>query len=106
MGESSTQYELWSSSTELHTQTVLKGSIVNEVQQIREIIKNLPKDITFPQSPSITAKDNMVAKRKKLLTGDIAEQYFPQFATTSGTDNTFGLEDRNDKFLLKIKRLE
>ena len=41
----------------------LKEGTLSELKPIREGMKNLPKDITFPQFPSITAYDEMVKKR-------------------------------------------
>ena len=35
----------------------LKGDIVSELKPIREGMQNLPKTITFPQFPPITAYD-------------------------------------------------
>ena len=36
----------------------LKEGLVSELKPIREVMKNLPKAITFPQFPSITAYDD------------------------------------------------
>ena len=36
----------------------LKEGLVSELKPIREGMKNLPKAITFPQFPSITAYDD------------------------------------------------
>ena len=47
---------------------------------------NLPKAITFPQFPSITAydDDDDSEEEKDVIIGDIAEQYLRKFATVSG----------------------
>ena len=36
-----------------------------------------------------------------VLVGDIAEQYLRKFAFVSGTDNTFGLRDKDGKFYIE-----
>ena len=36
-------------------------------------------------------------------TGDIAKKYLRQFPSTSGADKTFGLHDKNGKFLIGNK---
>ena len=65
---------------------------------------NLPKTITFPQFPSITAYDDDDGEElKNLFTGDIAEQYLRKFATVSGADKTFGLRDKDGKFYIGNK---
>ena len=53
-------------------------------------MKNVPKDITFPQFPSITAYDDDGEEDEDVFIGDIAEQYLRKFASTFGTDKTFG----------------
>ena len=63
-------------------------------------MKNLPKTITFPQFPSITAfdDDDDGEEEEDVFIGDIAEQYLRKFATVSGADMTFGLRDKDGKF--------
>ena len=57
-------------------------------------MKNVPKAITFPQFPSITAYDEDDGEEEEdVFIGDIAEQYLRKFATVSGADKTFGLRD-------------
>ena len=67
----------------------LKEGLVSELKRIREGMKNLPKAITFPQIPSITAYDDDVEEEEDAVIGDIAEQFLRKFASTSGTDKTF-----------------
>ena len=66
-------------------------------------MKSLPKAITFPQYPSITAYDDVVEEVEDVFIGDIAEQYLWKFASTSGTDKTFGLRDNDGKFFIGYK---
>ena len=56
----------------------LKEGLVSELKPIREGMKNLPKAITFPQFPSITAydDDDDSEEDEDVFIGDIAEQYF------------------------------
>ena len=61
-------------------------------------MKNLPKTITFPQFPSITAYDDDGEEEEDVFVGDIAEQYLQKFVTVSGADKTFGLQDKDGKF--------
>ena len=61
-------------------------------------MKNLPKAITFPQYPSIIAYDDDGEEEEDVFIGDIAEQYLRTFASRSGTDKTFALRDKDDKF--------
>ena len=89
VGDLSTQYELsklFKPVTDM--QKDLKEGLVSELKPIREGMKNLPKVITFPQYPFITAYDE-----EDVFIGDIAEQYLRKLASTSGTDKTFGLRD-------------
>ena len=65
-------------------------------------MKNLPKAITFPQFPSITAYDDD-EEEEDVFIGDIAEQYLRKFATVSGTDKTFGFRDKDGKFYIGNK---
>ena len=54
----------------------LKEGLVSELKANREGIKNLPKAITFPQFPSITAYDDDDGEEEEdVFIGDIAEQY-------------------------------
>ena len=81
-------------------QKELKEGLVSELKPIREGMKNLPKTITFPQFPSITAydDDDDGEEEQDVFIGDIAEQYLRKFATMSGADMTFGLRDKFVKF--------
>ena len=63
-------------------------------------MKNLPRAITFPQFPSITAYDDDGEEKVVVFTGDIAEQYLRMFASASGTDKIFGLRDNDGKFYI------
>ena len=95
----STQYELsklFKPVTDMHKD--LKEGLVSELKPIREGMKNLPKAITFPQFPSITAYDDDDGEEEEdVFIGDITEQYLRKFATVSGTDKTFGLRDKDGK---------
>ena len=64
-------------------------------------MKNLPKAITFPQFPSITANDN--DDGEYVFIGDIVEQYLRKFATVSGADKAFGLRDNDGNFYIGNK---
>ena len=66
-------------------------------------MKNLPKAITFPQFPSITADDDDddSEEEEDLFIGDIAEQYLRKFATVSGADKTFGFRDMDGRFYIR-----
>ena len=66
-------------------------------------MKHLPKAVTFPQYRSITAYDDDGEEEGKAVIGNIAEQYFRKFASTSGTDKTFGLRDKDGKFYIGSK---
>ena len=81
----------------------LKG-LVSELKPIREGMKNLPKAITFPQFPSITAYDDDDEEDEDVFTGDVAEQYLRKFATVSGVHKTFGLRDKDGKFYIWNKK--
>ena len=68
-------------------------------------MKKLPKAITFPQFPSITAYDDDDCEEEEdVFIGDIAKQYLRKFATVSGADKTFGLRDKDDKFYIGNKK--
>ena len=81
----------------------LKEGLVSELTPIREGIQNLPKAITVPQFPSITAYDDDGEGEEDVFIGDIAEQYLRKFATVSGADKTFGLRDKDGKFYIGNK---
>ena len=53
----------------------LKEGLASELKPIRERMKNLPKAITFPQFPSITANSNDNEEEGDAIVGDIAQQY-------------------------------
>ena len=96
----STQYELsklFKPVTDMHKD--LKEGLVSELKPIREGMKHLRKVIRFPQYPSITTYDDDVEEDVAVI-GDIAEQYLQKFASTSGTDKTFGLRDKDGKFYI------
>ena len=87
-------------------QKELKEGLVSELKPIREGMKHLPKAVTFPQYPSITAHDDDGEEEGNALIGNIAEQYLRKFARKSGTDKTldcgiwmvsFTLETRKQK---------
>ena len=80
----------------------LKEGLVRELKPIREGMKNLPKAITFPQFPSITAYDDD-DEEEDVFIGDIAEQYLRKCATVSGADKTYGLRDNDGKFYIGNK---
>ena len=99
-----TQYELsklFKPDTDM--QKDLKEGLVSELKPIREGMKNLPKAITFPQYPPITAYVDDGEEEVDVLIGKIAEQYLRKFASTSGTDKTFGLLDKDGKFYIGSK---
>ena len=82
----------------------LKEGLVSELKPIREGIKHLPKAITFPQFPSITAYDDDDDEEvEDVFIGVIAEEYLRKFATVSGAENTFGLRDKDGKFYIGNK---
>ena len=76
----------------------LKEELVSELKPIREGMKHLPKAVTFPQYPSITAYDYDGEEEGKAVIWIISEQYLRKFAFKSGTDKTFGLQDMAGKF--------
>ena len=103
---SSTQHELsklFKPVTDM--QKDLKEGLVSELKPIRDGMTNLPKVITFPQFPSITAydDDDDSEEEEDVFIGDIAEQYLRKFATVSGAHNTFGMRDKDGKFYIGIK---
>ena len=95
VGDLSTQYELsklFKPVTDM--QKDWNEGLVSELKPIREGMKNLPKAITFPQFPSITAYDDDDGEEEEdVFIGDNAEQCLRKFATVSGADKTFGLRD-------------
>ena len=75
VGDLSKQYELsklFKPVTDM--QTDLKG-LVSELKPIREGMKHLPKAVTFPQYPCITAYDDDGEEEGKAVIGNIAQQY-------------------------------
>ena len=87
VGDLSTQYELsnlFKPVTDIKKD--LKEGLVSELKPIREGMKHLPKTVTFPQSPFITAYDDDGEEEGKAVRGNIAEQYLRKFASKSGTD--------------------
>ena len=52
-------------------------------------MKNLPRAITIPKFPFITAYDDDGEEEVDVFIGDIAEQYLQKFASVSGADKTF-----------------
>ena len=79
----------------------LKEGLVSELKPIREGMKHIPKAVTFPKYPSITAYDDDDEEEGKAVVGNIAEQYLRKFSSTSGTDKTFGLRDKDGKFYIE-----
>ena len=105
VGDLSTQYELsklFKPVTDM--QKDLKEGIVSELKPIREGMKHLPEAVTFPQYPSITAYDDDGEEEGKAVIGNIAAQYLRKFASTSGTNRTFGLRDNDCKFYIGSKK--
>ena len=100
VGDLRAQYELsklFKAVTDM--QQDFKKGLVSELKTIREEIQNLPKVISFPQFPSITAYDDDDGEDEEdVFIGDIAEQYLRTFATISGADKTFALRDKDGKF--------
>ena len=86
-------------------QNDLKEGLVSELKPIREGMKNLPKAITFPQFPFITAydDDDDGEEEADVFIADIAEEYLRKFATVSGADKTFELRDKDGKFSIGNK---
>ena len=81
----------------------LKEGLISELNPIRERMKHLPKVTTFPQFRSITAYDDDGEEEVDVFIGDIAEQYLRKFASVSGADKTFGLQDKDGKFYIGNK---
>ena len=84
----------------------LKEGLESELKPIREGMKNLPKTITFPQFPTITADDDDDdgEEEEDIFIRDTAEQYLQKFATMSGADMTFGLRDKYGKFTFGTRK--
>ena len=104
VGNLSKQYELsklFKPVTDM--QKDLKEGLVSELKPIREGMKNLPKVITFPQFPSITAYNDDGEEEVDVFVGDVAEQYLRKFACKYGTDKTFVLLDKDGKFYIGNK---
>ena len=105
VGDVNTEYELsklFKPITDM--QTDLKEGLVSELKPIREGMKNLPKAVTFPQFPSMTAYDDDGEKEVDVFIGDIAEQYLRMFASKSGTDKTYGCGIRMIRFTLATRK--
>ena len=105
VGDVNTQYELsklFKPVTDM--QKDLKEGLVSELTPIREGMKNLPKAVTFPQFPSITAYGDDGEEEVDMFIGDIAEQYLRKFASASGADKTFGLWNKDGKFTLGTRK--
>ena len=73
------------------------------IEPIREGMKNLPKAITFPQFPSITAYDDDGEEAEYVFIGGIAEQYLQKVAAKSDADKTFGFRDKDGMFYIGNK---
>ena len=106
VGDLSTQHELsklFKPVTDM--QKDLKEGPVSELKPIGEGMKTLPRAITFPQFPSITAydDDDDSEEEEDVFIGDIAEQYLRMFATVSGVDKTFGLRDKDGRLYIGSK---
>ena len=69
----------------------LKEDLLSELKPIIEGMKHLPKVITFPQFPFVTACHDDGETEVNAFIGEIAEQYLRQFASMSGANKTFGL---------------
>ena len=76
----------------------LKEGLVSELKPFREGMKNLPIAITFPQFSSITSYNDDGDQEVDVFVGNIDEQYLRKFASASGTEETFGLRDKDGKF--------
>ena len=83
-------------------QKVLKEGLLSELKPIREGMKNLPKAVTFPQYPSMTAYDDDGEKEGKAVIENIAEQYLRKVPSVSGTDLDCGI--RMVSFTLETRK--
>ena len=103
-GDVNTQYELSKLLKPVtDMQKDLKEVLVSELKIIREGMKKLPKAVTFPQFPSVTAYDDDSEEEVDVFIGAMAEQYLRKFASGSGADKTFGLRDKDSKFYIGNK---
>ena len=82
---------------------MLKECLVGEIKPIREGMKNLSMVITFPQFPSITAYDDDCEEEEDAFIGDIAER---KFASVSGANKTFGLQDKDGRVYIGDKETQ
>ena len=57
----------------------LEEGLVSELKSIREGMKHLPKSVTFPQYPSITAYSDDGEEEWVAVIGEVAEQYLRKF---------------------------
>ena len=73
------------------------------MKPISKGMKNLPQVITSSQLPFITAYDNDGEEEEDVFIGDIAEKYLRKLASTSGTNKTFGVRDKDAKFYIGNK---
>ena len=106
VGDLSTQHELsklFKPVTDM--QIDLKEGLVSELKPIREGMKNLPKAITSPQFPFITAydDDDDGEEEEDVFIADIAEEYLRKYATVSGADKTSGLRDKDGRIKIGNK---
>ena len=81
----------------------LEEGLVSELKPFREGMENLPKAVTFPQFPSVTAYDDDSEEEVDVFIEDFDEQYLRKFASKSGTDKTFGLRDKDGKVCIVNK---
>ena len=81
----------------------LEEGHVSELKPMTEGMHNLPKAVTFPQFLSITAHYGDGQDKVDVFIGDIAEQYLQKFVSKSGTDKTFGLQDKDGTFYIGNK---
>ena len=104
VGDLSTQNELSKLFKPVtNMQNDLKEGLVSKWKPFREGMQNLPKAITFPQFSSIKGYGDEDEEQEDAFIGDIAEQYLWKFASTYGTDKTFGLRDKDGKFYIGNK---
>ena len=76
---------------------------LKELKPSREDLKNFSKTVTFLQFPSITAYSDDGEEEGDAIIGYITEKYLRKFASTSATDKTFELRDKDDKFYIGNK---
>ena len=53
----------------------LNEGLASELKPVREGMKNLPKAISLPEFPSVTAYDDDGEEEEDAVIGDITEQY-------------------------------